>query len=197
MSDPRTKDLCDRRKRGPRNGSFDRSKVLSSPALGTDGLSCGSTIKRSMRSTGKRGQEMAFETGGKVYSSPAVGKGNLVLIGSADGRFYAKEKRVNRNGNPIPNFSGGINSSAALAFDDTLFVGGMDKKNYALNAWTGKKKGICHGRSNRRISGHWIVLRFINRVWRNGLFWVDRRQALCDRFANRSKVAGIQDRRER
>ena len=107
-------------------------KVLSSPALGTDGtLYCGSHDKKIYAIDGKTGaRKWEFETGGKVYSSPAVGKGNLVLIGSADGRFYAlKGETGELKWQSDPKlFSGGINSSAALAFDDTLFVGGMDKK---------------------------------------------------------------------
>ena len=72
-----------------------------------------------------------FETGDKVYSSPAIGSDGTVYVGSYDKKLYA----INgKRGVKLWEFEtgGDVRSSPAIGSDGTVYVGSNDKKLYAL-----------------------------------------------------------------
>lgn len=84
-----------------------------------------------------------------VESSPLI-VGNLVFVGSWNGRIYALNKRT---GAVRWSFDAGeeVNSSGAFA-DGTVYFGGDGGTLFALNAWTGtlKWRGSSYSRFGRR-----------------------------------------------
>lgn len=74
------------------------------------------------------------ETGGAIYSSPAVAEGK-VYVGSSDNNVYAIDAET---GNRVWNYTTGgwVDSSPAVA-DGGVFVGSWDGILYALDAETG------------------------------------------------------------
>ncbi len=80
-----------------------------------------------------------FETGGAVNSSPAIGAGGTVYVGSADGKVYALEGRT---GDKRWDFltGGAVDSDPAIGIDGTVYVGSADGRLYALDCFTGSKK---------------------------------------------------------
>jgi outer membrane protein assembly factor BamB len=73
----------------------------------------------------------SFNTGGYVFSSPAIGLDGSIYIGSTDNNLYA----VNPDGTEKWNYSTGdlIHSSPAINTEGTIFVGSKDGKLYAIN----------------------------------------------------------------
>jgi outer membrane protein assembly factor BamB len=79
-----------------------------------------------------------FETGGEVWSSPAIGSDGTVYVGSNDYKLYA----INgKSGVKLWEFEtgGNVSSSPAIGSDGTVYVGSYDKKLYAINGKTGVK----------------------------------------------------------
>ena len=81
-----------------------------------------------------------FETGGGVYSSPAIGSDGTVYVGSHDKKLYA----INgKSGVKLWEFETGgvVYSSPAIGSDGTVYVGSgyRDKKLYAINGKSGVK----------------------------------------------------------
>jgi cyclophilin family peptidyl-prolyl cis-trans isomerase/outer membrane protein assembly factor BamB len=79
-----------------------------------------------------------FETGGRVFSSPAIGSGGTVYVGSEDKKLYA----INgQSGVKLWEFKTGdwVASSPAIGSDGTVYVGSHDNKLYAINGKTGVK----------------------------------------------------------
>jgi hypothetical protein len=72
-----------------------------------------------------------FETGGNVYSSPAIGPDGTVYVGSHDNKLYAINPK---SGVKLWEFETGgyVSSSPAIGSDGTVYVGSYDKKLYAL-----------------------------------------------------------------
>ncbi len=79
-----------------------------------------------------------YQTGGAIYSSPAIGPDNTLYFGSVDGKLYA----LNNDGTKkwefasATNGSGGyfpIYSSPAVGPDGSIYVGSYDKKLYAIH----------------------------------------------------------------
>ena len=72
-----------------------------------------------------------FETGDRVYSSPAIGSDGTVYVGSDDKKLYA----INgKSGNKLWEFETGaqVYSSHAIGSDGTVYVGSFDNKLYAI-----------------------------------------------------------------
>jgi len=81
-----------------------------------------------------------FETGGMVYSSPAIGPDGTVHVGSFDKKLYA----INgKSGVKLWEFETGsrVDSSPAIGSDGTVYVGSFepDTKLYALSGKSGAK----------------------------------------------------------
>ena len=74
-----------------------------------------------------------FETGGEVWSSPAIGSDGTVYVGSNDKKLYA----INgKSGVKLWEFEtgGDVHSSPAIGSDGTVYVGSHDNKLYAIKA---------------------------------------------------------------
>ncbi|MDC0143446.1 PQQ-binding-like beta-propeller repeat protein [Verrucomicrobia bacterium] len=72
-----------------------------------------------------------FETGGDVYSSPAIGSDGTVYVGSEVDKLYA----INGNtGDKLWEFKTGahVESSPVIGSDGTVYVGSKDNKLYAI-----------------------------------------------------------------
>ena len=80
-----------------------------------------------------------FETGGDVYSSPAIGSDGTVYFGSLDNKLYALNGKT---GIKLWEFETGgwVRSSPAIGSDGTVYVGSLDNKLYAINGKSGKKQ---------------------------------------------------------
>jgi hypothetical protein len=79
-----------------------------------------------------------FETGGRVYSSPAIGSDGTVYVGSVDNKLYA----INgKSGVKLWEFEteNFVVSSPAIGSDGTVYVGSDDGKLYAINGKSGVK----------------------------------------------------------
>ena len=76
----------------------------------------------------------SYDTGGDVFSSPAVG-GGLVVVGSDDGSVYGLDAKTGARVWKRPT-GGPVRSSPTLA-DKRVFVGSDDGKLYALDLLTG------------------------------------------------------------
>ena len=72
-----------------------------------------------------------FETGHRVYSSPAIGSDGTVYVGSNDKKLYAINGKT---GVKLWEFvtGGEVDSSPAIGSDGTVYVGSIDKKLYAI-----------------------------------------------------------------
>jgi hypothetical protein len=75
-----------------------------------------------------------YNTGGSIYSSPAVANG-VVYVGSFDKKLYALDAMTGVKKWSYPT-GGSIYSSPAVA-NGMVYVGSWDKKLYALNTTTG------------------------------------------------------------
>ncbi len=73
----------------------------------------------------------AFETGGGVVSSPAIGADGTIYLGSNDGSLYA----INPDGTLKWTFptKGAVHSRPAIGPDGTIYVGSRDHYLYAIN----------------------------------------------------------------
>ena len=72
-----------------------------------------------------------FETKGKVRSSPAIGLGGVVYVGSEDKSFYALDGQTGAKKWSVV-MGGNVESSPAIGSDGTVYVGCWDKKLYAV-----------------------------------------------------------------
>jgi len=72
-----------------------------------------------------------FETGGAVYSSPAIGIDGTVYVGSWDKKVYALD---GKSGAKKWKFQTGdrVCSSPSIGSDGTVYIGSNDKKIYAI-----------------------------------------------------------------
>ncbi len=72
-----------------------------------------------------------YQTGGGIYSSPAIGADGTVYIGSSDQYLHA----VKSDGTPLWKYltGGAVFSSPAVAADGTVYVGSDDHYLYAVN----------------------------------------------------------------
>ncbi len=72
-----------------------------------------------------------FETGGLVFSSPAIGPDGTVYVGSFDKKLYAINGKT---GVKLWEFNTGgyVWSSPAIGSDGTVYVGSYDNKLYAI-----------------------------------------------------------------
>ena len=80
-----------------------------------------------------------FQTGDKIYSSPAVGSDGTIYIGSYDNKVYALNGKT---GAKLWEFEtkGTVFSSPAIGRNATVYVGSWDGKVYALDRRTGNKR---------------------------------------------------------
>ena len=76
-----------------------------------------------------------FETGGDVFSSPAIGSDGTVYFGSLDNKLYALWQDWEWEFET----GGWVRSSPAIGSDGTVYVGSGDNKLYAINGKTGVK----------------------------------------------------------
>ncbi len=76
-------------------------------------------------------QKWKFVTGGRVGSSPPVGKDGTIFVGSDDHNLYA----VNPNGHQNWKFATGrqVDSSAAVGTDGTIYFSSEDGHLYAVH----------------------------------------------------------------
>jgi len=72
-----------------------------------------------------------YQTGGDVYSSPAIGNDGTIYVGSVDGNLYALTPEGGLRWTYSTN--GAVLSSPALASDGTIYVGSRDHNLYAIN----------------------------------------------------------------
>jgi len=88
-------------------------------------------------------EKWAFETGGSVFSSPAIGSDGTIYVGSSDNKLYA----VNPDGTQKWAFATGysVDSTPAIASDGTIYVGSADNKLYAINSDGTQKWGFETG----------------------------------------------------
>ena len=99
----------------------------------------GSDDKKVYALDGKTGaKKWEFETGGRVFSSLAIGADGTVYVGSEDSKVYALNGKT---GTKKWEFvTGGVYSSPAIGTDGTVYIGSWDNKVYALNGRTGAKR---------------------------------------------------------
>ncbi|MBN1832744.1 MAG: PQQ-binding-like beta-propeller repeat protein, partial [Deltaproteobacteria bacterium] len=99
-------------------------------------------------------QKWACETGGYVYSSPAIGADGIIYVGSDDKKLYAidPDRAVNPDGTMTPKWvfetDNRVYSSPAVGADGTIYVGSHDFKLYAINP-NGTKKWEF-------VTGSWV-----------------------------------------
>ena len=74
-----------------------------------------------------------------MNSSPAIGSGGTVYVGSSDGHVYALDGRT---GEKQWDFltGGAVDSDPAIAIEGTVYAGASDGKLYALDGVSGSKK---------------------------------------------------------
>ena len=72
-----------------------------------------------------------FETGAKVWASPAIGLDGTVYIGSWDNKLYAINGKT---GGKLWEFETGMRASPSIGFDGTVYVG-----SFAVNGKSGDK----------------------------------------------------------
>ncbi len=78
--------------------------------------------------------EEPFETGGKIWSTPAI-DGNTLFIGSFNKKLYAIDAT---DGSPKWQYeTGGAIAATPLIYDNTVYVGSFDRYLYAVNATDG------------------------------------------------------------
>lgn len=77
-----------------------------------------------------------FNTGDKVYSSPAIGSDGTVYIGSWDKKFYALDGKTGRKKWEYK-ADGEFGISPAIGADGTVYVISSNKKIHAINGKTG------------------------------------------------------------
>ena len=72
-----------------------------------------------------------FETGGSVFSSPAIGPDATIYVGSSDKKLYALS---GKSGEKLWEFETEalVSSSPAIGPDGTVYVGSDDNKIYAI-----------------------------------------------------------------
>ncbi|WP_051962925.1 PQQ-binding-like beta-propeller repeat protein [Mesoaciditoga lauensis] len=77
------------------------------------------------------GLRWIYQTGGGIYSSPAIGSDGTIYVGSEDKYLYA----INPDGTLKWKYGtwGRIYSSPAIGSDGTIYVGSEDKYLYAIN----------------------------------------------------------------
>ncbi|MFC2154977.1 PQQ-binding-like beta-propeller repeat protein [Acidobacteriota bacterium] len=106
-----------------------------------------------------------FQTGGEIFSSPAIGSGR-VYIGSTDGKVYALHLE---DGKKIWEFDTGDDIEASpLLLDDSIYIGSLSSDFFSLNADTGavqwkyKTEGSIYGSANwARKQGSLEMLVFV------------------------------------
>jgi outer membrane protein assembly factor BamB len=83
----------------------------------------------------------SVQTGGEVYSSPAIGADGTVYVGSSDKKLYAinSDGTIKWSMSTTGNTVGGVYSSPAIGSDGVIYVGGLNNRLYAVNS-DGKNK---------------------------------------------------------
>jgi len=116
-------------------------KVYSSPSSSPDGgtIYVGSNDSYLYALTADGRLLWKYQTGGEVFSSPAVGADGTVYVGSLDEKLYA----VDSNGRLKWSYStkGMVFSSPAIdESSGTIYIGSSDGYLYALDLDSGRKK---------------------------------------------------------
>jgi outer membrane protein assembly factor BamB len=105
--------------------------VLSSPAIGTDGVVYVGSEDSCLYAVNPNGTEKwRFKTMGRVGSAPAIADGGVIYFGSSDGKAYA----VGPDGGKRWEYSTGgeVSSSPAIGGDGSVYVGSADSCLHAL-----------------------------------------------------------------
>ncbi len=138
----------------PRDGlekMEDRPVVLKIDPAGYDRLE-GAAYRGSLLRTGVHetrgparapGVKWAFDTGGRVRSSPVMVKG-VVYVGSDGGHFHAIDAATGAEQWRLP-VRGGVTGSACLS-GGAVYFGGNDGRLYAVDAATGQVRWKAAGR---------------------------------------------------
>jgi len=108
------------------------NKILSSPAIGSDGTIYVGSYDNYLYAINPDGTlKWRFKTGWAVHSSPAIGSDGTIYVGSYDNYLYA----INPDGTIKWRFKTGLYviSSPAIGSDGTIYVGSYDDYLYALN----------------------------------------------------------------
>ena len=136
--------------RGRKKWAFDTGgNVVSSPAIGSDGtIYVGSMAELvglpllfpepllyAINPDGSK--KWAFDTGGAVDSSPAIGSDGTIYVGCHGSYLYA----INPDGSKKWAFETGdsVFSSPAIGSDGTIYFGSQDNNLYAINPDGSKK----------------------------------------------------------
>ena len=90
-------------------------------------------------SLGPGDHKWEFQTGGAIYSCPAIGTDGTIYFGSKDQRVYALDGVTGQKKWAFST-GGQIWSSPAIGPDGTVYIGSDDKNVYALEGATGQKK---------------------------------------------------------
>ena len=83
------------------------------------------------------GKKWAFNTGGEVKASPAIGSDGTIYVGSSDawpvtdGRIYAINPEGSKKWSIITKES--VSSSPTIGKDGTIYIASLDEKLYAIN----------------------------------------------------------------
>lgn len=88
--------------------------------------------------------EQPFETGGKIWSTPAV-SGGTVYVGSYDHKLYALEAGTGTKKWEFE--SNGAFISTPTVVEDTVYAGSFDKYIYAIEASNGKLRWSFEGKN--------------------------------------------------
>jgi outer membrane protein assembly factor BamB len=136
--------------RGRKKWAFDTGdSVFSSPAIGSDGTIYVGSITEpfglpllfpepllyAINPDGSK--KWAFDTGGAVDSSPAIGSDGTIYVGCHGSYLYA----INPDGSKKWAFETGdiVDSSPAIGTDGTIYFGSWDDNLYAINPDGSKK----------------------------------------------------------
>ena len=83
-------------------------------------------------------KEWEFETGDKIWSTPAI-DGDTLYIGSFDNKLYALDAITGKEKWEKPYETEGAIACTPLVYNNTVYFGSFDRYFYAVNTTNGKK----------------------------------------------------------
>lgn len=120
--------------------------IVNTLALKDDTLFAASTDGRVYALNAATGDEMGrYETGSSIWASPLI-VGDVIYVADMDGRLHALDTETL---DPVDGFAfktdAGLVMDPTLADEETLLVGGIDSKLFALDLATGEEKWTFEG----------------------------------------------------
>jgi outer membrane protein assembly factor BamB len=126
---------------------FPRRKVLAGAGATLVAVTAGYAVRHGQRDAQRVRTRWRFTTRGAVYSSPRI-DGQIVYVGSNDGRLYALDRATGKQRWGYQ--CGGGVSSTPLIQGSIVYVGSDDQSLHAVDKVTGKRrwifktKGVVH-----------------------------------------------------